>query len=206
VHDDLDYQNILVVQQDKALPPKISGIIDWDWSQTSTLESLYSYPCWIINGYNGNQQNEWADNKVLRKHFVASIDQYFPRDSPERKLVRKCFREKCYLLNCFNDRFMCQAYSRHKTMRVDGFLDGVRGLCHEMDSHPYRRFDWKADSDLEDSDAESDDQEESGDSDGGPENEDSEDGESDDEDSEGGSEVDSECGTDDQTRVDRLDG
>lgn len=32
IHIDLDSQNILVTQEDKTLPPKISDIIDWDWS------------------------------------------------------------------------------------------------------------------------------------------------------------------------------
>jgi hypothetical protein len=165
-HGDYNAWNILVVQEDKTLPPKISAIIDWDWSQTVELESLYSYPGWIIDGYNGKEKYKWAENRVLRKHFVASLDQYFPRDSPERKLVKKCFREKSYLVNYFGRTFMSEHEDEKITeLRVRGYLSGIRGESDEMFTHPYDRFDWEMDSGLEDLDAESENDEADGGSD-----------------------------------------
>lgn len=162
-HGDYNAWNILVVQEDKSLPPKISAIVDWDWSQTVELESLYSYPEWIIDGY---KENKWADNKVLRKHFVASLNQYFPRDSPERKLVKKCFREKCYLINYFGRTVMWDHEDEGITEnRVRAYLGNIRGESNEMFRHPYDRLDWELDSDLEDSDAESEADRTSGESD-----------------------------------------
>jgi hypothetical protein len=165
-HGDYNAWNILVVQEDKTLPPKLSAIIDWDWSQTVELETLYSYPGWIIDGYNGKEKYRWAENRVLRKHFVASLDQYFPRDSPERKLVKKCFREKSYLVNYFGRTFMSEHEDVKITeLRVRGYLSGIRGESDEMFTHPYDRFDWEMDSGLEDLDAESENDEADGGSD-----------------------------------------
>ena len=187
-HGDYNAWNILVVQEDKTLPPKISAIIDWDSSQTVELESLYSYPGWIIDGYNGKQKYQWAENKVLRKRFVASLDQYFPRDSPERKLVKKCFREKSYLVNYFGRTFMDHEDEESTERRVRGYLSGIRGESDEMFTHPCDRLDWEQDSGLEDSDAESESHRTSGESDVETES-DSEDGSEDG--SEEGSEGDS---------------
>jgi len=165
-HGDYNAWNILVVQEDKTLPPKISAIIDWDWSETVELESLYSYPGWVVDSHMGKAKHAWADNKVLRKQFVASLDQYFPRDSPERKLVKKCFREKCYLINYFGRTFMSHHGDEEITESlVRGYLRNVRGEGDEMFRHPYDRLDWEMDSGLEDSDAESEADRTSGESD-----------------------------------------
>lgn len=167
MHGDYNTQNILVVQEDKSLPPKISAIIDWDWSQTIELQALYSYPGWIVDDIQGRGKDYWADNKVLRKHFVASLIQHYPQDSPERKLVKRCFREKSYLLNYFCDMFMWDdGNEEHTERRARGYLSAIRGEGDEMFRHPYDRLDWKMDSDLEESDAEGENNETNGGSDG----------------------------------------
>jgi len=167
MHGDYGSQNILVVQADNDLPPKISAIIDWDLSQTIEVEALYEYPGWIIDDNSNKAEDGWAKNKVLRKHFVASLMQHYPQDSPERKLVKQCFREKSYILTYFGTTFMWDMENEESAeKRVRGYLNVIRGQTDEMFRHPYDRLDWKIDSDLEDSDAESGDEETSRNSDG----------------------------------------
>jgi len=179
LHSDFDYQNMLVVHQDKNSAPTISAIIDWDWSHTAPLMSVLEYPTFITDV--DFREEEYADNKKVRKHFVACLIQRFPDDSPERKLVKQCFREKSYIFRVFCRILMRQWDDDCELGIVSSYLDNIHGLGDEMDRQPYGgRWDWTMDSDLEDSDADSEGHEEtSEDSDGGLEH-DSE-GDSDDE-------------------------
>lgn len=104
IHNDFDSQNILVTQEDKLLSPQISGIIDWDWSYTGPLYYLCEYPHDICDW--DDAPENYADNKILRKHFVATLIEHFPKNSPERKHIKQCFREKSYILNYFQSLFM----------------------------------------------------------------------------------------------------
>ena len=189
LHDDFQYQNMLVVRDDKTSAPRISAIIDWDYCQTAPLEAIREYPVLITDiDY---REEEYADNKVLRKHFVASLMQRFPEDSPERKQVKRCFREKCWTLNIFY-RILMRRWDDdcEVDMVVGTWLSGVRGPDEYDCIAPYGgRSDWVMDSDLEDSDAESEDDEETS---GGSDTDSEADSESDegpDDESEGGSEV-----------------
>lgn len=92
IHGDSGFQNVLVVQQDRSQAPKISGIIDWDWSYAGPLYYLYEYPTNILDW--DEEPESHADNKVLRKHFVASMAHHFPKGSADREQVKQSFREK----------------------------------------------------------------------------------------------------------------
>lgn len=39
IHPDLNFRNLLLTQQE-GMPPKITGVIDWDWSYTGLLYFL----------------------------------------------------------------------------------------------------------------------------------------------------------------------
>lgn len=154
IHNDLDSQNILVIHEDKTLPPKVSGIIDWDWSYTGPLYYLCEYPHDICDW--DDAPENYDDNKILRKHLVATLIDYFPEDSEERKHVKQCFREKSYILNCFHSLFMTRVW--HESMEgtlVRQYLQNVRGIGAAWERLAYGgRFDWERDSDLSDSDLE----------------------------------------------------
>ena len=163
MHIDPDMQNIIVVPSDGPYPLKISGILDWDWAHTAPVYYLWEYPTFICDSH--FFKIDYDDNKALRKHFVASLIQHFPEDSPERKLVKQCFREKSFILNRFYSVFMTQEYEDEVSL-VNSYLAGLRGETDEWWRQPYGgRLDWKMDSDLEDSDAETEsDDDTSGDS------------------------------------------
>jgi hypothetical protein len=188
LHDDFQYQNMLVVRDDKTSAPRISAIIDWDYSQTAPLETIWEYPVLITDV--DYHEEEYADNKVLRKHFVTSLMQRFPENSPERKQVKRCFREKCWTINIFYRILMRRWDHDCEEDMVKTYLRGVRGVDEDDCRAPYGgRWDWVMDSDLEDSDAESEVGEEtSGDSETGSEDDSESDEESDDG-PQGGSEV-----------------
>lgn len=160
IHSDFDSQNILVLQKDPSSPPTISGIIDWDWSYTGPLYYLFEYPGYIQDDVQGGGRDFFAENKVLRKHFVASLIEYFPENTLQRKLVKKCFREKCFALSRFEGTFMklvwAESLKSLEGIVVNNYLHHIRGEGDECDRAPYGgRLDWERDSDLTDSDAES---------------------------------------------------
>jgi hypothetical protein len=154
IHNDLDSQNVLVTQEDKTLPPKISGIIDWDWSYTGPLYYLCEYPHDICDW--DDAPEDYADNKILRKHLVATLVDHFPENSPERKHIKQCFREKSYILNYFQSLFTTRVWPESmEGSLVKQYLKKMRGEGALWGRLPYSgTFDWERDSDLSDSDLE----------------------------------------------------
>jgi hypothetical protein len=91
--------------------------------------------------------------------------QRFPEDSPERKQVKRCFREKCWTIRVFYRILMRRWNGSCEESMVNTYLGGARDDVGGDRRAPYGgRWDWTMDSGLEDSDAES--EETSGDSDG----------------------------------------
>lgn len=154
IHNDLDSQNILITQEDKTLPPRISGIIDWDWSYTGPLYYLCEYPHDICDW--DDAPENYADNKILRKHLVATLIDHFPENSPERNHIKQCFREKSYILNYFQSLFITRVWPKSmEGALIEQYLKKVRGAGSAWERLPYSgRFDWERDSDLSDSDLE----------------------------------------------------
>ncbi|KAK3902890.1 kinase-like domain-containing protein [Staphylotrichum tortipilum] len=74
IHADFDAQNMLFL--DHGSGPKLTGLIDFEYSFTGPLYFLYDYPIFI-------QDVSWsaelyAENAVLRAHFVRAIYSALP--------------------------------------------------------------------------------------------------------------------------------
>lgn len=150
IHGDFDAQNLIFTTSDSA-PPQLSGVIDWDWSYTGPLYYLLEYPIFI-------QDVSWSpdkynDNKILRKHFVQTLAQSYPKASCEREEVREVFRQKSYTLNSFADIFM-----RHLWDNLEMEKSVIGGYVRQLtDDNPDEfdvsrayggRWDYEPDSEL----------------------------------------------------------
>lgn len=154
IHGDFGMHNILVEQQDPTQLPKITGVIDWEWSHTGLLYYLFEYPKQLWDHIHETPE-ALAENKVLRKHFVSALTRYFPRGSVERELVRRCFREKNYPMSGFEDTFMlCLVHPEIQEGIVEEFLRTLKGDDPSLDNSPYLLPDWEHDSELESGDEE----------------------------------------------------
>lgn len=144
MHYDLDLQNILVDHSDKSRPPKLTAIIDWDGTTTQPFYYLLDHPTWLRDSY--YRQDDWATNKILRKHFVSVLKSWYPEGAPQRKEIYDCFRLKTYLLHNFIDEF--PAADRDHDARLAGW-DNFLHVWEQGQWGPYGIFEWEADSDSE---------------------------------------------------------
>lgn len=146
IHEDLDAQNMLFVQTDAG--PVLSGIIDWDYSFVGPAYYLYEYPIFIQDVH--WSEHLYAENKILRKHFVRSLAQQFPKGSEERKCVHHCMRHKSFVWNNFADVFM------NGQNDESDLLEAAKQYLEDLKSgngRPYEgRLDWGPDSELESDD------------------------------------------------------
>ncbi|WEW54857.1 hypothetical protein PRK78_000283 [Emydomyces testavorans] len=85
VHHDFDGQNILFTESENGAPPKLSGVIDFEYAHTGPLYYLYEYPIFIQDV--SWSKHLYAENRILRAHFVQALCDEFPRESAERKLI-----------------------------------------------------------------------------------------------------------------------
>lgn len=108
IHADFDAQNLLFTggiadnsgTNNDLTPPRISGVIDWEHAYTGPVYFLYEYPIFIQDS--DDNKAAYADNAILRPHFVRALRQCFPKGSPERMEV-KASMKKTYTLNWFHD-------------------------------------------------------------------------------------------------------
>ncbi|VUC37044.1 unnamed protein product [Clonostachys rosea] len=103
VHTDFDGQNMLFIEQPDHSPPKLSGIIDFEYSYAGPLYFLYEYPIFI-------QDVSWskelyAQNSILRPHFIREIYKNLP-DEESRMILTTCMNRKSFTLNSFQTFFM----------------------------------------------------------------------------------------------------
>jgi len=111
MHGGFDAQNFLFevgTQGDdgyssKFDPPRFSGIIDWEYEVTGPAYYLYEYPIFIQD--DDHNKSAYADNAILRRHFLSKLIHSFPKGSKEREEVRMCMK-KSYILNWFHDAFV----------------------------------------------------------------------------------------------------
>ena len=121
---DFEGQNLLFDWPDPALPPKLSGVINWDHAFTGPLYYLYEYPIFI-------QDVDWSpelydDNKILRKHFILTLLRRCEKGSSARDDVRECFRQKSYLYNKFMDLFLGSVMEEeHELSTVEWYRKGI---------------------------------------------------------------------------------
>lgn len=182
MHGDLDLQNLLVDHSDKTQPPRLTAVIDWDSSVTHPLYYILSHPPFLQDRY--HSKHSWAENKVLRQHFVHALKAQHPEGSQARKDVYDCFRLREYFLKGFCLRYP-GAGKEHEEQLED--LRNFGQILEAGTGSPYEVLFWRPDSDSEYEESESE--------------EESEEDEDEDEDSEGESEE-SEVGEDEEDEDD----
>ena len=107
IHADFDAQNLLFTGgiadnsgANDAASPRLSGVIDWKYAYTGPVYFLYEYPIFIQDS--DDNKAAYADNAILRPHFVRALRRCFPKGSPERMEV-KASMKKNYTLNWFHN-------------------------------------------------------------------------------------------------------
>jgi aminoglycoside phosphotransferase (APT) family kinase protein len=150
-HGDFDGQNLLFTTSASG-PPKLTGVIDWEASYTGTLYYLFEYPIFMRD--NDMDEEQYDNNRVLRKHFVQSLAQRFSKGSPERRDARETFRQKSGLLNQFRYVFMTSNWEDESDEynEAKGYKDFVTG-ADDDEYGAYNAYggklDWEPDSELE---------------------------------------------------------
>ncbi|RMY73866.1 hypothetical protein D0863_03574 [Hortaea werneckii] len=135
LHGDFDSQNMLFIWENPATPPRLSGIIDWDFSRTAPPYNLCEYPRFILD--NDTEIGLYRENQLLRKEFVRMLAQNFPKHSHERELVRECFRYKTFALNGFQSVFATGTWAeKFEKMLVRDYLRQLQNLREGRKSLP----------------------------------------------------------------------
>ena len=149
--DDFYAQNMLFTWTDRFQPPKLSGVIDWDYSYTGPLYYLCEYPIFIQDVSSPRGRPLFAENKVLRKHFVHSLAQKFLKGSDEREDVRESFRQKNFMWNAYRSIFMLQEWKdpEEELSCVKSYADGIKGIGDGLYSYG-GKLTWEPDSEIED--------------------------------------------------------
>ena len=113
IHADFEAQNLLFTggifdnrDVDDPIRPRISGIIDWEYAYIGPVYFLYEYPIFIQDS--DDNKAVYADNAILRPHFLRALRQCFPTSSPDRADVKTCMK-KDYTLNWFGNVFVRMA-------------------------------------------------------------------------------------------------
>jgi hypothetical protein len=143
IHADFDSQNLLFIHDTTVPsgPPRLSGVIDWEYSHTGPLYFLYDYPIFIQD--NDYDKSAFAENALLRNHFVRALLHSFPKGSTDRAGVRACMR-KNYTLNGFYNIFMVMASGRGMFLKggAEEYIENIEGGS----GHPYEgRVDYVSD-------------------------------------------------------------
>lgn len=148
IHADFDGQNMLFTWDDREQPPKLSGIIDWDYSYSGILYELLEYPIFIQDIHWSPEMH--AEKKTLRKHFVRYLANQYPKGSEDRQVVRECFRMKSWLLQNFDYMWVDkddEPYLEYRWKRLTDVRDGSAKTYEGVS-------DWEPDSELESDDEE----------------------------------------------------
>jgi len=112
IHADFDAQNLLFTggisanSVEDADPPRLCGVIDWEYAYTGPVYFLYEYPIFIQDS--DDNKAAYADNAVLRPHFLRALRQSFPKGSAGRTEVEASMK-KNYTLNWFHGVFVGMA-------------------------------------------------------------------------------------------------
>ncbi|RMY05084.1 hypothetical protein D0868_06603 [Hortaea werneckii] len=127
LHGDFDSQNMLFIWESPANPPRLSGIIDWDFSRTAPLYYLGEYPRLILD--NDTEIGLYRENWLLRKEFVRMLAQNFPKHSHEWGLVRECFRYKTFAMNGCESVFATGTWAeKFEKILVKDYLEQLQNL------------------------------------------------------------------------------
>ncbi len=158
IHGDFDGQNMLFTTSDSG-PPKLTGIIDWDYSYAGPLYYLYEHPVFILDIEGDYDEPNWPENKILRQKLVSTLLHEFPRKSEARLDVREAFRQKSYLYNAFASTFMFRKRdAKDEADCIKLYTRGIDGTItvrqeEEEGYSPYGlKLGWEPDSDPESED------------------------------------------------------
>lgn len=150
IHGDWSPRNVLVTQDKSTNPPKISGVIDWEWSYTGPLYYLCEHPNELLIDDDSTPEFR-AETKALRKRFASTLAHHFPKDSADRELVRRCFREKNYLMSFYEADFIKSGWNADmEEMIAEDWLKAVRDTSRK--ASPYDNSDWQPDTESESED------------------------------------------------------
>jgi hypothetical protein len=149
IHVDLEDRNIMVTRESEQDPPKISGIIDWDHAFVGP--SYYLYEHIDVTTELQKEEEELPDLKMLRQQFVKTFVQRHPRNSPERDLIKQCFREKSVELTNLLSFAKFPLDSDSLSSVLETYLASLDPDNECGDHHPYHVIDkaWVPDSDPE---------------------------------------------------------
>jgi hypothetical protein len=121
-HADFDGQNMMFTQPEDGSPPKLTGLIDFEYAHSGPMYWLYEYPRFIQDS--DFSPRYYAENAVLRPYFVSRLIQRLP--TPEdRAIFIDTMNGKSYMLNRFRALF---GGAWHETIQLsDGptFLEEV---------------------------------------------------------------------------------
>ena len=149
IHVDLEDRNIMVTREREQHPPKISGIIDWDHAFVGP--SYYLYEHIGVTTELQREEDELPDLKRLRQHFVKTLVQHHARNSPERDLIKQCFRDKSVELTKLLSFAKFPLDNDSLSSMLKTYLDSFDHDNENGDRHPYDVFykAWVPDSDPE---------------------------------------------------------
>lgn len=149
IHVDLEDRNIMVTRESEHHPPKISGIIDWD--QAFIGPSYYLYEHIGVTTELQKEEEELPDLKKLRQHFVKTLVQHHPKHSPERNLIKQCFREKSVQITELLSFAKFPLDSESFSSMLKTYLACFDDENEYEDRHPYHVIGktWVPDSDTE---------------------------------------------------------
>jgi aminoglycoside phosphotransferase (APT) family kinase protein len=103
IHADFDGQNMLFRDSLDGSGPKLTGLIDFEYAFTGPLYFLYEYPIFIQDV--SWSEELYAENAILRAHFVQAIHRALP-DTEAQSTFIASMNQKSFALNGFRDAFM----------------------------------------------------------------------------------------------------
>ncbi|KAK4041458.1 hypothetical protein C8A01DRAFT_45417 [Parachaetomium inaequale] len=146
IHADFDGQNMLFLEESPDNPSPgltLTGLIDFEYAHTGPHHFLYEYPIFIQDVHWSKEL--YADNAVLRAHFVRAIYDALPATASEaRSTFIASMNDKSFALSWFRDAFMMMRCSEETlvgsaTFYLQSLKDGT-GLAYSgrMDYVPER--------------------------------------------------------------------
>lgn len=103
IHADFDGQNMLFLESPGESGLKLVGLIDFEYAYTGPLYFLYEYPIFIQDV--SWSKDLYAENAILRAHFVRAIYEALPTAEARATLIAS-MNEKSFALSGFRDSFM----------------------------------------------------------------------------------------------------
>ncbi|KPM45205.1 hypothetical protein AK830_g1320 [Neonectria ditissima] len=110
IHADFDAQNMLFLDHPDGSGPRLTGLIDFEFAHTGPRYFLYEYPIFIQDV--SWSQHLYAENAMLRAHFISQIFNRLPNPEAQRVFIT-CINSKSYLLNDFQGTFMTMQCSEN---------------------------------------------------------------------------------------------